>query len=189
MARVRELGVHGKTVRAPSQLKSERTRVFTSLERLLAFLEELPADAELEVARKKDSLEGRGGARLSCPSASLRASLSVSLPGPPRARAGRTGPSKEDGARRVAPSEPLRYNKGAQGVPRALSAWSRLAATLGLRRTGRPRPLSICNPPKKPARGRAGFTIGCLGAKSSPYSPSSWPPGSMLLKRQRGTNR
>jgi len=41
-------------VRAPSQLKSERTRVFTSLERLLAFLEELPAEAELEVARKKD---------------------------------------------------------------------------------------------------------------------------------------
>jgi len=54
MARVRELGVHERAVRAPSQLKSERTRVFTSLERLLAFLEELPADAELEVARKKD---------------------------------------------------------------------------------------------------------------------------------------
>ena len=54
VARVRELGVHERAVRAPSQLKSERTRVFTSFERLLAFLEELPADAELEVARKKD---------------------------------------------------------------------------------------------------------------------------------------
>jgi hypothetical protein len=54
VARVRELGVHERAVCAPSQLKSERTRVFTSLGRLLAFLEELPADAELEVARKKD---------------------------------------------------------------------------------------------------------------------------------------
>ncbi len=53
-ARVRELGVHERAVREPSQLKSERTRVFTSLERLLTFLEELPAEAELEVARKKD---------------------------------------------------------------------------------------------------------------------------------------
>ena len=51
---VRELGVHERAVRAPSQLKSERTRVFTSLERLLAFLEELPTDAKLEEARKKD---------------------------------------------------------------------------------------------------------------------------------------
>jgi hypothetical protein len=54
MARVRELEVHERAVRAPSRLKSERTRVFTSLERLLAFLEELPAEAEVEVARKKD---------------------------------------------------------------------------------------------------------------------------------------
>jgi len=53
LARVRELGVHERAVRAPSQLKSERTRVFTSLARLLAFLEELPADAELEVACKR----------------------------------------------------------------------------------------------------------------------------------------
>ena len=41
-------------MRAPSQLKSERTWVFTSLERFLAFLEELPAGTELEVAGKKD---------------------------------------------------------------------------------------------------------------------------------------
>jgi hypothetical protein len=54
LARVRELGVHERAVRAPSQLKSERTRVFTSLERLLTFLEELPAEAEVEVARKRD---------------------------------------------------------------------------------------------------------------------------------------
>ena len=54
LARVRELGVHERTVRAPSRLKSERTRIFTSLERLLTFLEELPADAEVEVARRKD---------------------------------------------------------------------------------------------------------------------------------------
>jgi len=54
LARVRELAVHERAVRAPSRLKSERTRVFTSLERLLAFLQELPAEAELEVARKKD---------------------------------------------------------------------------------------------------------------------------------------
>ena len=53
LARVRELGVHERAVRAPSRLKSERTRVFTSLERLLAFLEELPADVEVEVARRK----------------------------------------------------------------------------------------------------------------------------------------
>ncbi|HAL60798.1 MAG TPA: hypothetical protein DCP08_00135 [Chloroflexi bacterium] len=54
LARVRELGVHERAVRAPSQLKSERTRVFTSLERLLAFLEGLPAEVEVEVARKRD---------------------------------------------------------------------------------------------------------------------------------------
>lgn len=54
LTRVRELGVYERAVRAPSQLKSERSRVFTSLERLLAFLEELPAEAELEVARRKD---------------------------------------------------------------------------------------------------------------------------------------
>jgi len=54
LARVTGLSVHERAVRAPSRLKSERTRVFTSLERLLAFLQELPAEAELEVARKKD---------------------------------------------------------------------------------------------------------------------------------------
>lgn len=52
--RVRKLGVHDRAVRAPCQLRSERTRVFTSLERLLAFLEGLPVEAELEVVRKPD---------------------------------------------------------------------------------------------------------------------------------------
>lgn len=54
LARVCELGVHERAVGAPSHLKSERMPVFTSLDRLLAFLEELAADTELEVARRRD---------------------------------------------------------------------------------------------------------------------------------------
>jgi len=51
--RVRKLKVHERTVREPSQVRSELTRVFPSLERLLGFLEEVPDSAELEVSRQK----------------------------------------------------------------------------------------------------------------------------------------
>ncbi len=52
--RVRELKVHERAVRAPSRLRWEKTHVFPSLEGLLQFLEGLPSDLEMEVARKKD---------------------------------------------------------------------------------------------------------------------------------------
>lgn len=52
--KVRKLKVHERAVRKPSQVKSELTRVFPSLGRLLAALEEMPDDAELEVTRRKD---------------------------------------------------------------------------------------------------------------------------------------
>jgi hypothetical protein len=51
--RVRRLKVHERAVREPSQVRSELTRVFPSLERLLGFLEEVPDSAELEVSRQK----------------------------------------------------------------------------------------------------------------------------------------
>jgi hypothetical protein len=47
------LKVHERAVREPSQVRSELTRVFPSLERLLGFLEEIPDSAELEVSRQK----------------------------------------------------------------------------------------------------------------------------------------
>lgn len=53
MDRVCKLKVHERAVREPSQVKSELTRVFPSLERLLTVLEEVPDDAELEVTRQK----------------------------------------------------------------------------------------------------------------------------------------
>jgi hypothetical protein len=53
IAKVRKLKIHERAVRQPSQVKSELTRVFPSLERLLATLEEMPEDAELEVTRHK----------------------------------------------------------------------------------------------------------------------------------------
>jgi len=53
MDKVRKLKVHERAVREPSQVKSELTRVFSSLERLLTLLEEVPDDAELEVTRQK----------------------------------------------------------------------------------------------------------------------------------------
>jgi hypothetical protein len=53
IAKVRKLKVHERAVRQPSQVKSELTRVFPSLERLLTALEEMPGDAELEVTRQK----------------------------------------------------------------------------------------------------------------------------------------
>jgi len=53
ITKVRKLKVHERAVREPSQVKSELTRVFPSLERLLAALEEMPEDAELEVTRQK----------------------------------------------------------------------------------------------------------------------------------------
>jgi hypothetical protein len=53
ISKVRKLKVHERAVREPSQVRSELTRVFASLERLLETLEELPEDAELEVTRQK----------------------------------------------------------------------------------------------------------------------------------------
>jgi hypothetical protein len=51
--KVRKLKVHERAVREPSQVRSELTRVFPSLERLLRFLEGVPETAELEVTRQK----------------------------------------------------------------------------------------------------------------------------------------
>jgi hypothetical protein len=51
--KVRKLRVHERAVREPSQVRSELTRVFPSLERLLGFLQEVPESAELEVTRQK----------------------------------------------------------------------------------------------------------------------------------------
>jgi hypothetical protein len=51
--KVRKLKVHERAVREPSQVRSELTRVFPSLERLLRFLEGVPESAELEVTRQK----------------------------------------------------------------------------------------------------------------------------------------
>jgi hypothetical protein len=51
--KVRKLKVHERAVREPSQVRSELTRVFPSLERLLGFLEQVPDSAELEVMRQK----------------------------------------------------------------------------------------------------------------------------------------
>jgi hypothetical protein len=51
--KVRKLKVHERAVREPPQVRSELTRVFPSLERLLGFLEEVPESAELEVTRQK----------------------------------------------------------------------------------------------------------------------------------------
>ena len=51
--KVRKLKVHERAVREPSQVRSELTRVFPSLERLLGFLEEVPDGDELEVSRQK----------------------------------------------------------------------------------------------------------------------------------------
>jgi hypothetical protein len=51
--KVRRLRVHERAVREPQQVRSELTRVFPSLERLLGFLEEVPDSAELEVTRQK----------------------------------------------------------------------------------------------------------------------------------------
>ena len=51
--KVRKLKVHERAVREPSQVRSELTRVFPSLQRLLGVLKEVPDDAELEVTRQK----------------------------------------------------------------------------------------------------------------------------------------
>jgi hypothetical protein len=51
--KVRRLRIHERAVREPQQVRSELTRVFPSLERLLGFLEEVPDSAELEVTRQK----------------------------------------------------------------------------------------------------------------------------------------
>jgi hypothetical protein len=51
--KVRKLKVHERAVREPPQVRSELTRVFPTLERLLGFLEEVPESAELEVTRQK----------------------------------------------------------------------------------------------------------------------------------------
>jgi hypothetical protein len=51
--KVRKLKMHERAVREPCQVRSELTRVFPSLERLLAVLEEVPDDVELEVTRQK----------------------------------------------------------------------------------------------------------------------------------------
>ena len=51
--KVRRLKIHERAVREPPQVRSELTRVFPSLERLLAVLEEVPDDVELEVTRQK----------------------------------------------------------------------------------------------------------------------------------------
>ena len=51
--KIRKLKVHERAVREPSQVRSELTRVFPSLHRLLSVLEEVPDDAELEVTRQK----------------------------------------------------------------------------------------------------------------------------------------
>jgi hypothetical protein len=51
--KVRRLRVHERAVREPQQVRSELTRVFPSLERLLGFLDEVPDSAELEVTRQK----------------------------------------------------------------------------------------------------------------------------------------
>lgn len=51
--KIRKLKVHERAVREPSQVRSELTRVFPSLQRLLSVLEEVPDDAELEVTRQK----------------------------------------------------------------------------------------------------------------------------------------
>lgn len=54
LKKVRGLEVHERAVRAPSRLRSESTMVFASLEELEPFLAGVPADVEVEVARKKD---------------------------------------------------------------------------------------------------------------------------------------
>jgi hypothetical protein len=51
--KVRKLKVHERAVREPPQVRSELTRVFPSLERLLGFLAEVPESAALEVTRQK----------------------------------------------------------------------------------------------------------------------------------------
>ncbi len=51
--KVRKLKVHERAVREPSQVKSELTRVFPSLEPLLTVLEGVSDDVELEVTRRK----------------------------------------------------------------------------------------------------------------------------------------
>ena len=53
LEKVRKLKVHERAVREPPQVRSELTRVFPSLERLLGYLEEVPETAELEVTRQK----------------------------------------------------------------------------------------------------------------------------------------
>jgi hypothetical protein len=53
LEKVRKLKVHERAVREPPQVRSELTRVFPSLERLLGFLAEVPESAELEVTRQK----------------------------------------------------------------------------------------------------------------------------------------
>jgi len=55
-------------------------------------------------------------------------------------------------------------------VPYAPSAWSRSAAILRLRRTYRPRPLFICNPPKNQRYRGTSAIASLLGwiSKSSP---------------------
>lgn len=51
--KVRKLKVHERARWEPSHVKSELTRVFPSLQRLLMALEGVPEDAELEVVRQK----------------------------------------------------------------------------------------------------------------------------------------
>ena len=51
--KVRNLKVHERAKWVPSHFKSELTRVFPSLQRLLEALEEMPEDTELEVVRQK----------------------------------------------------------------------------------------------------------------------------------------
>lgn len=53
IGKVRKLKVHERAVREPSKVKSELTRVFPSLQRLLAALDQIPEDAGLEVTRQK----------------------------------------------------------------------------------------------------------------------------------------
>jgi hypothetical protein len=50
---VRRLKIHERAVWEPQQVRSELTRVFPSLERLLRFLEDVPQSAALEVIRQK----------------------------------------------------------------------------------------------------------------------------------------
>jgi hypothetical protein len=51
--KVRNLKVHERAVWEPSRVRSELTRVFPSLHRLLEALQEMPEDVELEVVRQK----------------------------------------------------------------------------------------------------------------------------------------